>query len=101
MTGINFVVSLAQLDVSNNALIDLEGVGNLQGLVNFYAQGNQLGRIESFADRNRNKEFDIGETFTDESGNGKRDTDPLLEIQSLPKLSSLQYTIIALPNLTN
>ena len=35
LTGIGTFVSLAQLDVSNNALIDLEGVGNLQGLVNF------------------------------------------------------------------
>ena len=89
LTGIGGFGSLAQLDVSNNALIDLEGVGNLKGLVNFYAQGNQLGRIENFADRNRNKEFDVGETFTDESGNGKRDTNPLVEIQNLPKLSSL------------
>ena len=63
------------MDVSNNALIDLEGVQNLKGLVNLYAQGNQLGRVEGFADRNRNKQFDA-ETFTDESGNGKRDTDP-------------------------
>ncbi len=89
LTGIGGFHALAQLDVSNNALIDLEGVGNLKGLINLYAQGNQLGRVEAFADRNRNKEFDDGESFTDESGNGKRDTDPLIELKDLPRLASL------------
>jgi Leucine-rich repeat (LRR) protein len=89
LSGIDRFPVLAQLDVSNNALIDLEGVQNLKGLVNLYAQGNQLGRVEAFVDRNRNKEFDPGELFTDESGNGKRETDPLGEIADLPKLASL------------
>ena len=89
LSGLSGLSALAQLDVSNNSLIDLEGISDLKGLVNLYAQGNQLGRVESFADRNRNKEFDEGETFTDESGNGKRDTDPLVELSNLPKLSSL------------
>ena len=89
LTGIESFRALAQLDVSSNALIDLEGVGKLKGLVNLYAQGNQLGRVEAFVDRNRNKEFDPGENFNDESGNGKRDTDPLVELQSLTSLSSL------------
>ena len=89
LSGIGRFQALAQLDVSSNSLIDLEGVGNLKGLVNFYAQGNQLGRVEGFADRNRNKQFDPGESFTDESGNGKRDTDPLSEIVNMPKLASL------------
>ena len=89
LSGIDRFPVLAQLDVSNNALIDLEGVQNLKGLVNLYAQGNQLGRVEAFVDRNRNKEFDPGEPFTDESGNGKRETDPLGEIGDLPKLASL------------
>ena len=89
LSGIDRFPLLAQLDVSNNALIDLEGVQNLKGLVNLYAQGNQLGRVEAFVDRNRNKEFDPGEPFTDESGNGKREIDPLGEIADLPKLASL------------
>lgn len=89
LSGVGFFSNLAQLDVSNNALIDLEGVSNLKKLVNLYAQGNQLGRSESFVDRNRNKEFDEGEAFTDESGNGKRDTDPLIELQDISTLSSL------------
>ena len=89
LSGIGEFRSLVQLDISNNSLIDLEGLGNLKALVNLYAQGNQLGRIEEFADRNRNKEFDEGETFTDQSGNGKRDTDPLVELQNLPNLASL------------
>ena len=89
LSGIDGFRALAQLDVSSNALIDLEGVGKLRGLVNLYAQGNQLGRVEKFADRNRNKEFDVDETFTDESGNGKRDTDPLIELKGMPKLASL------------
>ncbi|MEK9772213.1 MAG: leucine-rich repeat domain-containing protein [Opitutae bacterium] len=89
LSGVAGFRALAQLDVSSNALIDLEGVGKLQGLVNLYAQGNQLGRVENFVDRNRNKEFDEGETFTDESGNGKRDTDPLIELKRLPNLASL------------
>ena len=81
--------ALAQLDVSSNALIDLEGVSNLTGLVNLYAQENQLGREEGYTDQNRNKQFDEGEPFTDDSGNGRRDTDPLVEVQNLPKRASL------------
>lgn len=89
LSGIENFRSLAQLDVSGNSLIDLEGVGKLKKLVNLYAQGNQLGRIEPFVDRNRNKEFDDGEPFSDSSGNGKRDVDPLVELQNLPNLAAL------------
>jgi len=89
LSGIEHFRSLAQLDVSENSLIDLEGVGKLNELVNLYAQGNQLGRIESFVDKNRNKEFDPGESFSDSSGNGKRDVDPLVELKDLPNLSAL------------
>ena len=89
LSGIEHFRSLAQLDVSENSLIDLEGVGKLNELVNLYAQGNQLGRIESFVDKNRNKEFDLGESFSDSSGNGKRDVDPLVELKDLPNLSAL------------
>lgn len=89
LSGIEHFPSLAQLDVSANSLIDLEGVGKLNELVNLYAQGNQLGRIESFVDKNRNKEFDPGEPFSDSSGNGKRDVDPLVELKDLPNLAAL------------
>ena len=89
LSGVGGFGALAQLDVSSNALIDLEGVSNLTGLVNLYAQENQLGREEGFTDQNRNKQFDEGEPFTDDSGNGRRDTDPLAEVQNLPKLASL------------
>jgi Leucine-rich repeat (LRR) protein len=89
LSGVGGFGALVQLDVSSNALIDLEGVSNLKGLVNLYAQENQLGREESYTDQNRNKQFDEGEPFTDDSGNGKRDTDPLVEVQNLPNLASL------------
>ena len=89
LSGVGGFGALAQLDVSSNALIDLEGVSNLTGLVNLYAQENQLGREEEFTDQNRNKLFDEGEPFTDDSGNGRRDTDPLVEVQNLPRLASL------------
>jgi Leucine-rich repeat (LRR) protein len=89
LSGVAGFGALTQLDVSSNALIDLEGVSNLKGLVNLYAQENQLGREEGYADQNRNKQFDEGESFTDDSGNGKRDTDPLVEVQNLPNLASL------------
>ena len=89
LSGIEHFRSLAQLDVSGNSLIDLEGVGKLKKLVNLYAQENQLGRIEPYVDRNRNKVFDEGEPFSDSSGNGKRDVDPLVELQDLPSLAAL------------
>ena len=89
LKGINHFSSLVHLDVSENALLDLEGVGQLKNLVNLFAQNNQLGRPESYTDGNRNKKFDTGEEFRDISGNGKRDSDPLQEIQNLEKLSNL------------
>ncbi len=89
LSGIENFKFLVHLDVSHNSLIDLEGVSKLRNLVNFYAHGNELGRVEEYVDRNRNKQFDPGEPFTDQSGNGKRDTDPLIEIQGLPKLTDL------------
>ena len=89
LSGIAHFHSLAQLDVSGNSLIDLEGVGKLKNLVNLYAQGNQLGRVESFVDRNRNKVFDNGESFSDVSGNGKREVDPLTELKNMPNLAAL------------
>ena len=48
-----------------------------------------MGRIEEYVDRNRNKQYDAGEPFTDESGNGKREIDPLVELHELPKLVDL------------
>ena len=89
LSGIEHLTDLNHLNVSRNSLIDLEGVGELKSLVTLYAQDNQLGRVESFVDQNKNKIYDEGEPIDDQSGNGKRDTDPLLEIQSLPKLTSL------------
>ncbi len=89
LSGIDRFQSLVQLDVSNNSLIDLEGVGRLKNLVNLYAQQNQLGKIEEYVDRNRNKQYDPDEPFTDQSGNGKRDVNPLVELADLPKLSAL------------
>ena len=89
LRGINHFTSLVHLDVSENALLDLEGVGQLKNLVNLFAQNNQLGRPESYTDANRNKKFDPGEKFRDISGNNKRDSDPLKEIQNLKKLSNL------------
>jgi len=89
LSGIRHFTSLVHLDVSENSLLDLEGVGDLKNLVNLFAQGNQLGRPESYSDENRNKQYDQGESFRDISGNGKRDSDPLLEIKDLEKLSNL------------
>ena len=89
LSGISSLTYLEHLDVSGNALIDLEGVSSLSSLVTLYAQGNQLGRVENFVDENKNKIYDIGESFDDESGNGKRDTDPLSELKDLQMLLNL------------
>ena len=89
LSGIEFLTDLTFLNVSKNSLIDLEGLSRLQSLKTLYAQENQLGRIESYVDENKNKLYDEGEPIDDQSGNGKRDTDPLLEIQSLPQLANL------------
>ena len=90
LSGIGHLTSLRYLDVSANSLIDLEGVGQLKNLTTFYAQQNQLGRVEGFVDVDKNKEYTEGvDTINDESGNGKRDTDPLVELQSLPRLVNL------------
>ena len=89
LTGVGVLRSLEQLNVSNNALIDLEGVGELKNLVTLYAQGNQLGRVEGFVDLNKDKQYSLGEPINDESGNGKRDVDPLVELRSLPRLLNL------------
>ena len=72
---------LQHLNVSENALIDLEGTSQLKRLVTLYAQANQLGRVEGYVDENRNRQYDPGETINDESGNGKRDVDPLVELR--------------------
>ena len=77
------------LNLANNSLIDLEGLSKLKSLITLYAQGNQLGRIEAYEDVNRNKSYDLGEPVIDQSGNGKRDTNPLTEISSLPILRHL------------
>ena len=61
-------------------------------LVTLYTQGNQLGRVENFVDENKNKIYDIGESFDDESGNGKRDTDPLSELKRSPDVD--KFTLI-------
>ena len=42
--------------------------------------------LKAMSMENKNKAFDPGESFSDESGNGKRDTNPLIELSSLPKL---------------
>ncbi|MDG0964198.1 MAG: leucine-rich repeat domain-containing protein [Opitutales bacterium] len=89
LSGISHLSQLRHLDVSGNSLIDLEGVGKLHNIVTLYLQGNQLGRVESYVDENKNKTYDLGEKITDESGNGKRDTDPLVELQSLTNLVNL------------
>ncbi|MBP52223.1 MAG: hypothetical protein CMI27_03660 [Opitutae bacterium] len=89
LSGVEHLKDLTHLDVSGNSLIDLEGVGELKLLTTLYAHGNQLGRVESFEDENKNKSYDLGEPINDQSGNGKRDTDPLIEIKSMPNLSSL------------
>ena len=89
MTGIEHLTLLQHLNVSENALIDLEGISQLKRLVTLYAQANQLGRVEGYVDENRNRQYDPGETINDESGNGKRDVDPLVELRSLPSLVNL------------
>jgi len=89
LSGIVNFKFLSHLDVSQNSLIDMEGVSRLSNLVSFFAHGNQLGRIEEYVDRNRNKSYDDGEPFTDESGNGKRDIDPLIELRNLSNLEDL------------
>lgn len=89
LSGIGNFKFLSHLDVSQNSLIDLEGISRLSNLVSFFAHGNELGRIEEYVDRNRNKSFDNGEPFTDESGNGKRDIDPLIELNNLSNLVDL------------
>lgn len=89
LSGVEHLSDLVFLNASRNALIDLEGISKLKSLVTLYLQQNQLGRIESFVDENKNKTYDLGEPIDDQSGNGKRDTDPLQEIQSLPRLSNL------------
>ncbi len=89
LSGISHLSSLRNLNVAGNSLIDLEGVSTLKNLTTFYAHGNQLGRIESYVDQNKNKSYDLGEPIGDESGNGKRETDPLTEVQNLPKLVNL------------
>jgi len=90
LSGISHLSSLRYLDVSRNSLIDLEGVGQLKSLVTLAAQGNQLGRIESFVDVDKDKAYTPGiDQLKDESGNGKRDTDPLVELQAMPNLINL------------
>ena len=90
LSGVGHLTSLRYLDVSVNSLIDLEGVGQLKNLITFYAQQNQLGRVEGFVDVDKNKEYTEGvDTINDESGNGKRDTDPLGELRALPALVNL------------
>jgi internalin A len=89
LSGISHLSGLRFLNVAGNSLIDLEGVGSLKNLTTLYAHGNQLGRVESYVDQNKNKIYDLGEPINDESGNGKRDTDPLIEIQNLPNLVNL------------
>ncbi|MBT3668341.1 MAG: hypothetical protein HN548_12760 [Opitutae bacterium] len=89
LSGISHLSGLRLLNVSGNSLIDLEGIGSLKNLTTLYAHGNQLGRVESYVDQNKNKTYDLGEPIGDESGNGKRDTDPLIEIQNLPNLVNL------------
>ena len=90
LSGVGHLTSLRHLDVSRNSLIDLEGVGQLRNLVTMSAQGNQLGRVESYVDVDKDKEYTPGiDQLKDESGNGKRDTDPLIELRSLPNLINL------------
>ena len=89
ITGIEMFEGIRWLNLANNSLIDLEGISKLKSLITLYAQGNQLGRVEGYEDVNRNKIYDLGEPVIDQSGNGKRDTNPLTEIRSLPRLRHL------------
>ena len=89
ISGIEMFNGISWLNLSNNSLIDLEGLSNLKSLKTLYLQKNQLGRVEEYEDVNRNKEYDLGEPIVDQSGNGKRDTNPLVEIKSLPNLRYL------------
>ena len=89
LSGIENLTDLVFLNVSKNALLDLEGLSKMKNLVTLYAQENQLGRVESYVDENKNKTYDLGEPIEDQSGNGKRDTDPLIELKSLPQLTNL------------
>lgn len=89
LSGIENLTDLVFLNVSKNALLDLEGLSKMKNLVTLYAQDNQLGRVESYVDENKNKTYDLGEPIEDQSGNGKRDTDPLIELKSLPQLTNL------------
>lgn len=85
LSGVGHLSSLRYLDVSANSLIDLEGVGKLRNLITLNAQSNQLGRIEAYVDVDKDKEFTEGiDQVKDESGNGKRDTDPLVEFSLFP-----------------
>ena len=86
ITGLEMFEGIQWLNISNNSLLDLEGLSKLKSLTTLYAQGNQLGRVEEYEDVNRNKIYDFGEPIIDQSGNGKRDTNPLTEIKSLPLL---------------
>ena len=91
LVGISKLSSLRTLDVSRNQLIDLEGVSELKSLISLRATNeNQLGFVESYEDLNRNKSYDLGEPFNDLSRNGKRESDPLIELNSLPFLYDLQ-----------
>ena len=89
ITGIEMFEGIRWLNISDNSLIDLEGLSKLKSLTTLYLQGNQLGRVEGYEDVNRNKTYDLGEPVIDQSGNGKRDTNPLVEIRSLPLLRNL------------
>ena len=82
LSGIEHFVRLRTLNASYNSLIDLDGVGKLKSLISLHLQGNQLGIPESFEDLNKNKMYDMGEPFSDLSGNGKWDYDPLVEFNS-------------------
>ena len=89
LSGIEHLTDLVFLNVSRNALMDLEGLSKLKNLVTLYAHDNQLGRVETFVDKNKNGLLDPGEPIDDQSGNGKLDTDPLIECKSMPRLTNL------------
>ena len=89
ISGIEMFEGIRWLNIADNSLIDLEGLSKLKSLSTLYLQGNQLGRVEGYEDVNRNKIYDLGEPVVDQSGNGKRDTNPLVEISSLPVLRNL------------